>query len=354
MSTYTVDPQKAAAEVFRMSTKLSSGLYNMAHIDDLEIAPTPKELVYTEDLVQVFRYVPVVPKPHAVPVLISYALVNKQYMMDLHASKSMIRKLLDDGIDVYVIDWGYPKYVDRFLTLADYVEGYLDNVVEHIRQAHGIKQVSLLGVCQGATMAACYTSMHQDKVRNFVSLVMPFDFSTDDGLLFKWSRHMDIDAVVEASHNILSGDSMNDAYNMLKPLELTMDKYINFIDKLDDRDAVVDFLRMEYWIYDSPDQAGPMLRQFIKDFYQENKFAKGTLEIAGQKADPKAITCPVLVMLAQKDHLVPPASTRPFMDAVSSKDKTLREFPVGHIGIFVSSRVLNDIGPTVAAWLKEH
>jgi len=340
-------------ELLRMNNKLTAGLENMMSIGDMDIAPTPKELAYEEDLVQVFHYIPTVPKPHPIPVLIVYALVNKQYMMDLQSNKSVIKKMLDAGLDVYIIDWGYPSGVNKFITLEDYIEGYIGNAVDFIREKHGLDSINLLGICQGATFSACYTAMHQDKVRNFISFVMPFDFSTNDGLLFHWSRHMAIDELVEANHNLLSGDSMNDAYNMLKPLELTLDKYINFIDKLDDKDAVVDFLRMEEWIYDSPDQAGPTLQQFIKDFYQGNKFKEGTLEIGGKKCDPKQITCPTLVMLAQKDHLVPPASTRPFIDAISSKDKTLREFPVGHIGMFVSSRVLKEVGPSIAEWLKE-
>ncbi|MDR0848555.1 MAG: class III poly(R)-hydroxyalkanoic acid synthase subunit PhaC [Propionibacteriaceae bacterium] len=352
--TETFDPQSGLREVFGMTNKLTAGLNTMLSIDEMDIGPTPKELVYEEDLVKLYRYTPVVAKPHKVPVLITYALVNKQYMMDLDAKKSMIRRMLDGGLDVYIIDWGYPKYVDKFLTLEDYVDGYLDNCVDFVREAAKVDKINMLGVCQGGTMAACYTAMHQDKVNTFISFVMPFDFSTDDGLLFKWSRHMAVDLIVEANHNRLSGDSMNDSFNMLKPLELTLDKYINFIDKLDDRDAVVDFLRMEYWIYDSPDQAGPMLSRFIKDFYQDNKFKEGTLEIGGKVCDPKAITCPVMVMLGLKDHLVPPASTRPFMDAISSKDKTIREFPVGHIGVFVSSRVLGDVGPSIATWIQDH
>ena len=350
---FTVDPTKATEELLRMSTKLTAGLQNLMTIEDMEIAPTPKELVYEEDLVQVYHYTPTVPKPHSVPVLIVYALVNKQYMMDLQANKSVIKKMLDAGLDLYIIDWGYPSGVNKFITLDDYINGYIDNVVDYIRQAHGLESINILGVCQGATFSACYTAMHQEKVRNFISFVMPFDFSVDDGLLFRWSRKMPIADVVKANHNILSGDSMNDTYNMLKPLELTIDKYLAFIDKLDDRDAVVDFLRMEQWIYDSPDQAGPTLQQFIEDFYQGNKFKEGTLTLGGRECNPKQITCPTLVMLAQKDHLVPPSSTRPFMDAISSKDKTLREFPVGHIGMFVSSRVLNDVGPSIAEWVKE-
>ncbi|MDR0284482.1 MAG: class III poly(R)-hydroxyalkanoic acid synthase subunit PhaC [Propionibacteriaceae bacterium] len=354
MTTQTWEPAKPLEELFRLNAKLTAGLENLLDTDDIGLEPTPKELVYEEDRVKVFRYVPQVAKPHGVPILISYALVNKQYMLDLQADRSMIERMVASGLDVYIIDWGYPAGVDKFLTLEDYVDGYLNNIVDFIRTTHNLDKINLLGVCQGATMAACYTSMYQEKVNSFIGFVMPFDFSTDDGLLFKWSRHMDIDAMVDAHNNLYPGDSLNDAFNMLKPLELSLDKYVYFIDKMDNKDALLDFLRMEAWIYDSPDQAGPMLKRFIKDFYQENRFAEGTLQIGGRPADPKNITCPVLLVLGLKDHLVPPASTRPFIDAVSSSDKTLKEYPVGHIGVFVSSRVAGDTGPLIHDWVTSH
>ena len=39
-------------------------------------------------------------------------------------------------------------------------------------------------------------------------------------------------------------------------IALFVQKYVGLVDILDDRKAVEDFLRMEKWIFDSPDQAG--------------------------------------------------------------------------------------------------
>jgi len=159
--------------------------------------------------------------------------------------------------------------------------------------------------------------------------------------------------MIGASRGLLSGDAMNYGYNMLKPFELSFDKYINFIDRLDDKDALIDFLRMETWIYDSPSLAGPMLAKFVKDLYQNNLLLKNKMTLGGRKVDLKNLKMPVLCMLGEKDHLVPPSSTRPFIDAIASKDKTLLEFNVGHIGMFVSSSAQKEIGPKIASWIKE-
>ena len=67
---------------------------------------------------------------------------------------------------------------------------------------------------------------------------------------------------------------------------------------LDDKEFVENFIRMEKWIFDSPDQAGETFRQFLKDFYQDNKLIKGEFELAGQRVDLKNITMPVLNLYA--------------------------------------------------------
>ena len=353
MSGYNFDPQKPVQEALTMSNKLMAGLQNMMEIDEVEMATTPKELVYKEDRMRLYRYTPEVAKPHAVPVLVCYALVNKQYMLDLQENRSIVKKWLSAGLDVYMIDWGYPSHVDKFLTMEDYIDGYLNNAVDFVREQHNLKAINLLGICQGGTMSTIYSALYPDKVKNLVTLVMPFDFDTKDGLLFRWSLDMDIESMVKSANGLIGGNTMNYGFNMLKPFELTFDKYLNFIDQLDDRDALLDFLRMETWIYDSPDQAGPMLIKFVRDLYQGNKLAKNKLEVGGRLVNLKNIKMPVLCLLAQKDHLVPPASTRPFVDSIPSKDKELVEFPVGHIGMFVSSRAQKEIGPRIASWIKE-
>lgn len=353
MNAFNFDLQKSMQEALTMNNKLMHGLQNMMEIQEVELGTTPKELVYSEDRMKLYRYVPEVSKPHSVPVVVCYALVNKQYMLDLQENRSIVKKWLAEGLDVYMIDWGYPSHVDKFLTMEDYIDGYLNNVVDFVREQHKLDAVNLIGICQGGTLSAIYAALYPDKIKNLVTLVMPFDFDTKDGLLFRWSRGMDIDSMVGAANGLLSGSSMNNGFNMLKPFELSFDKYLNFIDQLDNKSALMDFLRMETWIYDSPDQAGRMLAKFVKDLYQENKLAKNELELGGRTVNLKNIKMPVLCLLAQKDHLVPPASTRPFIDAIPSKDKTLLEFPVGHIGMFVSSKSQKEIGPKIAKWVKE-
>ncbi len=324
----------------------------LKQIGEIDVEPTPKDTVFTIDNVKLYHYKSNKRKKCSIPLLIVYALVNRYYMMDLQEDRSFIKRLIEQGIDVYLIDWGYPERADRYLTLEDYIDGYINDCVDFIREKHRLDKINLLGVCQGGTFSVIYSALYPEKIKNLVTMVTPVDFHTDDGLLNVWARYMDVDEMVDTLGNI-PGDFMNFGYLMLKPFQLNFEKYYNFIKGANELETVKNFVRMEKWIFDSPDQAGEAFRKFIKDLYQENKLVKGEFELGGRKVNLKNITMPILTIYAEQDHLVPPASTKPLNDLVGSKDKQLLAFPGGHIGIYVSSRSQKELAPTVAKWLIE-
>ena len=158
------------------------------------------------------------------------------------------------------------------------------------------------------------------------------------------------DLMVDTLGNI-PGDFMNLGFLMLKPFQLMMDKYIGFVDSAKDTAKIESFLRMEKWIFDSPDQAGEAFRKFLNELFKKNNLIKGELEIGGKKVDLKKIHMPLINIYAEQDHLVPPSSSKPLGDLVSSKDVTTKGFPVGHIGMYVSSKSKNELAPTIADWV---
>lgn len=339
-------------EFEKLNEKFYKGLENMMGVEDVEIAPTPKEEIFAQDTMKLYHYLPIQEERTKTPLLISYALVNRQTMMDLQSDRSLIQKLLDDGLDVYMIDWGYARPMDRYTTMEDYIDGYINTCVDIIRERHKLKKINLMGVCQGGTFSAIYSALYPAKIKNLVVMVAPFDFHTDDGLLNIWSRTMDPDKMVDTLGNI-PGDFMNLGFLMLKPFQLILDKYVGFMENMDKKPVVENFLRMEKWIFDSPDQAGEAFRKFIKDMYQENKLVKGEFELGGRRVDLKKIKMPVMNIYAEQDHLVPPSCSIPLMDLISSKDKHMMSFPVGHIGMYVSGKSQKKLGPSIAKFLIE-
>ena len=345
-----MDPTFFFEEMEDFNRKLVKGAEILTNISDVQVEPTPKELVLEEDKMKLYHYINPTELTCDVPLLICYALVNRQYMMDLQSDRSLIRNLLGRGLDIYIIDWGYPDLGDRYVTMEDYLDVYLNDCVEEVRMRSGCDKINLLGVCQGGTFVTVYASLYPQKISNLITMVAPIDFHVTDGLLNIWSRYMDIDKMVDTL-GIIPGDFMNVRFLMLKPFQLMVDKYVGLMENLDDPVTVTNFVRMEKWIYDSPAQAGEAYRKFMKDLYQDNKLVKGEFELGGRRVDLKNITMPLLNIYATEDHLVPPDSSIPLNDLVSSEDKTLYAFPGGHIGLYVSSRSQKELAPAVSEWL---
>ncbi|WZL72682.1 class III poly(R)-hydroxyalkanoic acid synthase subunit PhaC [Clostridiaceae bacterium 35-E11] len=344
--------EKSMKETFEMQKKIIKGVDVLLNVKDTETDATPKELVYQEDKMKLYHYKPLVKNPCKIPTLIIYALVNRQYMMDIQQDRSVIKNLLELGLDLYIIDWGYPTQEDMYLTMDDYINGYIDNAVSHILKSNNIENLNLIGVCQGGTFSTIYSALYPTKVKNLITMVTPIDFDVEDGLLFQWGKHLNIDNMVDA-YGVLPGSIMNYGYMMLKPFQLMLDKYVGILENIDCPDIMQNFLRMEKWIFDSPGQAGETLRQFVKDLYQENKLVKGTFHLGGKKVDLKKINMPLLNIYAEYDHLVPPSSSKPLNDLVSSTDKTLYSSLVGHIGMYVSSKSQKEVAPTMAKWVLD-
>lgn len=345
------------------TVKFTSNLDLLMKPLDFSVGTTPHRISYCEDKMQLLHYEPTTGKKYQVPVLIVYALVNRFYILDLQPDKSIIRYLLDQGFDVYAIDWGYPSGMDRYLTLDDYVNEYLNNAVEHVRKSSGMEKVNLMGVCQGGTFSLMYTSLYPEKVNNLITFVAPLDFDTDKALLHIWAKKIDVDKVVDC-YGIIPGDFLNSGFLLLDPFRLMIDKYVGLYDRmrcepydkacqLRNEETLRNFMRMEKWIFDSPGQAGEAFRQFMKDCYQKNLLIKNRMEIGGKMIDLKNITQPLLNVMAQFDHLVPNDASRPIADAVSSTDKETIVFPTGHIGMFVGSKSQGEVCPKIATWLKK-
>ena len=339
-----------ADEVAQVQAKLGASFGTLRNVDNFDYGASDKEEVWRDGKVVLYRYTPLRKTLASTPILVSYALVNRPYMIDLQDDRSLVKGLLERGEDVYVIDWGYTDRSDRFLTLEDYIQRFLDGAIDYLRTRYKVPAVNLLGICQGGVFSLCYAALNPTKVKNLITMVTPVDFQTPDNMLSNWTRELDVDLFVDTMGNV-PADVMNFSYLMLKPFRLNMQKYVGLVDILDDPKAVTDFLRMEKWIFDSPDQAGEAFRQFVKLFYQGNGFVNNDIDIGDRPVDLADVTMPVLNIYAEQDHLVPPDASRKLKELAGTRDYTELSFRGGHIGIYVSSRAQKEVPETIHQWL---
>lgn len=352
MSALQITPQRIAEDALRMQQKLGAALQTLRDVGDFDYGATTKQEVWRDGKVVLYRFIGEKAPTATVPLLIAYALVNRPYMVDLQANRSIVKGLLERGEDVYILDWGYPDRSDRFLTLEDYIERFLGGAVDHLRRSSGLDAINLLGICQGGTFALSYAALHPERVRNLITMVTPVDFHTGDNMLAHWTRDLDVDLFVDTLGNV-PADMMNACYLTLKPWRLLVQKYVGVVDILDDAAALEDFLRMEKWIFDSPDQAGEAFRQYIKQFYQGNGFVNGGIVIGERDVHLGLVEMPVLNIFAEQDHLVPPDASRALRGLVGTQDYSELSFRGGHIGIYVSGRAQTQVPSAIHDWLAQ-
>jgi polyhydroxyalkanoate synthase len=341
------DAEKAQQRVSKASEVLQGQL-------NTELATTPYEIVYEEDRVKVKHYSrnENAENKLKVPLLVVYALINRETMLDLQPDRSVVKTFLEGGIDLYMVDWGYPKRKDRFLTINDHVNGYMNNIVDFIREKHNVPKINLMGICMGGTFCVMYSALHPEKVKNLVTTVTPSSFDTDKGLLHVWMKDIDVDGLIKTFGNI-PGDLMNFGFLLLNPARLMIDKYVGFMENVDNKDFVENFVRMERWIFDSPDVPGETFRQFVEDGYKKNLLIQSKMYLGGNRVDLKKLTMPLLNFFGEYDHLVPPEACNQLTGAVGSKDVEDVRLETGHIGIYVSSKFQKMFAPKIVQWLKD-
>lgn len=319
-----------------------------------EAAVTPYEIVYAEDRIKLKHYFrsESAENKFKTPLLVIYALINRETMLDLQPDRSVVKSFLNAGIDLYMMDWGYPTRKDRYLTIDDHVNGYINNVVDYIREKNGIPKINLMGICVGGSFCTMYSALHPDKIKNLITTVTPSSFDTDKGLLHVWMKNLDVDKLIKSFGNV-PGDLMNLGFLLLNPARLMIDKYVGFIENMDNKDFVENFVRMEKWIFDSPDVPGETFRQLIKDCYKKNLLIQSKLYLNNKRVDLKNLTMPLLNLFGKFDHLVPPEAADQLTGAVGSKDVEDVCIETGHIGIYVSSKAQKQFAPKIIHWLRE-
>jgi polyhydroxyalkanoate synthase subunit PhaC len=356
------NPYATALEMQRQAWEGAAGLAGKTRVapdrtetlENVEVGQTPSEVVYEENKLRLLHYEPKTEEQHDVPILIVYALINKPYILDLQPDRSVVQTLLEAGFDVYLIDWGEPSSLDRRLGLDDYVNRYIDNCVDEVRDRSGQESINILGYCMGGTMSAMYAALYPEKVRNLALMASGLCFAGDGGVLEVWGAddYYDPETVTETFGNV-PAEFLDVGFALMDPVANNVTKYVRFYDNMEDEDFVENFARMERWLGEGIDVAGVAYEEFIRDIYQENKLMQNELELGGKRVDITNIDMPVLQIVAEYDHLIPPGASKPFNEATSSEDTEILEFATGHIGMSVSSRSHAELWPQVCEWFEE-
>jgi polyhydroxyalkanoate synthase len=320
---------------------------------DAPLGMSPRDVVWTHRKVTLYRYRSS-RREHAVPVLLVFALINRPDIFDLRPGNSFVEFLLEEGYDVFLLDWGVPDDEDADMGIDSYVCDELPWAVRETLRASGADEVSLLGWCIGGTLCALYAALEPDApVRNLALLTTPVD--TQGSLYATWVARdsFDVDFVADV-YPAIPGRGVDWANKLMKPVTNYWTTYRRLWEGVSAGTARREaYQPMARWVADNPPFPSRAYREWITMMYKQNALARGRMRLRGRRVDLGAIEQNVLVVTAGADHIAPREGTLPLLDAVGSEDVEHLDRPGGHIGLMAGSKARKEIWPDIAAWLGE-
>jgi polyhydroxyalkanoate synthase len=316
-----------------------------------EIGLTPKEVVYRRNKARVYRYRSARSRP--VPVLFVPNLgISRPTIFDLQPGASFVEHMCRLGYDFYLLDWGVYGEEDNGLTVDACVTELLPRVVRRVLATSGAAGLAIIGYCMGAPLSVSFVAQHPEvPVRAYVNMAGPIDFA-QAGLFARWldKRFYDVDRVVDAV-GAIPADWVKAGFKMLRP---TMDvtTALNLWCNLDNPRYVQGYRALSRWANEYVPFPAEFFRQWVRDFYQDNRLVRGTLRLGGRPVDLRQARCPMLVIGAREDYIAPPACVRALLDHVGSVDKEYLELPGGHISLIAGRSASTHCWPRVTAWLE--
>jgi polyhydroxyalkanoate synthase len=324
--------------------------------DDAVVGATPRDVIWTHRGTTLYRYRSS-QRSHAIPVLLVFALINRPEIFDLRPGSSLVEYLVEEGFDIFLVDWGVPDEEDADTGLDEFVCDELHWAIRETLRASGADELTLMGWCIGATLCAMYCGLDggsgQTPVRNLALLTMPVDGRRSTYARWVGDPNFDVDTVAQ-QWRVVPGQAIDFANKLLKPVTNFFTTYRRLAQSAFEGDARRNVYQpMAKWVADNPPFPGRAWSQWIRWIYQDDALVTGRIRLRGRRVDLGRVDQNLLIVTAGADHIAPRQGTMPIFDLVASEDVTHIDRPGGHIGLIAGSAARNQIWPEIAAWLAE-
>ena len=283
-------------------------------------------------------------------VLLVASLINRPYVLDLLPDRSVVRRLGEAGLDVWMLDWGTPLAEDADRGLADYALEVLPAAAAQVAAATDGRAPHIVGYCMGGTFALIALGAQRLRARSLVAMATPVALH-DEGLLSLWCRSPGFDArELHRCYGNIPPHLLQPAFKMLDPVGLAT-KLGHLDEHMNDDNFLRFFLAMETWLEDSVAFPGRAFTEWV-DLYKSDSLSSGALRLGGARVDLRNVTCPVRSLVAAGDYITPSASSTVLGDLIGGTHElvTMRG---GHIGLATGGEAQRTLWPATARWMAE-
>ena len=270
------------------------------------LAITPGKIVWQNDVLQLIQYTPTTDKVHEIPILIVPPWINKFYILDLTPPKSLIKYVVSQGFTVFVVSWVNPDQRLAHKTFEDYMKEGILSATDAVLRETGVEKTNILGYCVGGTLLASTLAYNaasgEDPYVSATFLAAQADFSkAGDLALFIDDAQLKALEEMMAERGYLDGSRMATVFNMLRPRDLIWPYIVNNY-MLGKKPFPFDLL---FWNQDSTRMPAANHNYYLREFYHENRLAKGQMSIGGVRLDLKKVKLPIYELATREDHIAP-------------------------------------------------
>jgi polyhydroxyalkanoate synthase len=273
------------------------------------VATAPGKVIFQNELVQLIQYSPSTDTVHERPLLIVPPWINKFYILDLTAPKSFIRYMVGKGFTVFVVSWVNPDQRFAHKTFEDYMTEGLLAATDAVKRETGTDKVNVIGYCVGGTLLgttlAYLAARGEEPFSSATFFAAQVDFTkAGDLMLFIDDTQLKALEEMMAERGYLDGSRMATVFNLLRPKDLIWPYIVNNY-MLGKKPFPFDLL---YWNQDSTRMTPANHNFYLREFYHENKLARGQMTIGGIKLDLAKVKLPIYELCAKEDHIAPAKS----------------------------------------------
>jgi polyhydroxyalkanoate synthase len=319
-----------------------------------KVGATAKQTVWQRDKAQLWRYKGG-PIRYGPPLLIVHSLVSRSYILDLRPGNSAVEYLVNAGIDVFMLDWGVPDELDANNDFSTYVDDYLPRAVEAVRRETGCDEVTMAGYCLGGVLAMLYASGRADaRVRNLILMATPANFDEMGAMVAALREgRLDPDELIDETGNV-PADVLYSGFFMIAPTT-PIAQYATLLENLWNDEFVDGYQAMAQWSRDHVPFPGAAFREVVDKLVRANALITGEMRVGSRTIDFSKTAANVLIAMAQRDNVIPPAAAEPFTRLVGAPDRRHElRLRGGHVTFGTGRDAFKHTLPGLAGWIVDH